>query len=87
MGEWVRQERRRANGRLEGVWLVGTECVCDTYGMLLLDAWVNMWHISYGEWQVGCCCGGGASGSCGSSHCNGGDSSTVASVGCTGASD
>ena len=47
---------------------------------------VNMMMISYGEWQVGFC-GGGASGSCGSSHCNGRDSSTVASVGCTGASD
>ena len=42
MGEWVRQERRCANGRLEGVWLVGTERVCGAYGMLLLGAWVSM---------------------------------------------
>lgn len=48
---------------------------------------VNVMLIAYSEWQVGCCCGGGTNGSCGSSHCNGRDSSTVASVGCTGASD
>ena len=44
MGEWVLQERRCANGRLDGVWLVGTKRVCDTYGMLLLDAWVSMFR-------------------------------------------
>ena len=42
MGKWVLKERRCANGGFEGVWLVGSERVCDTYGMLLLDAWVSM---------------------------------------------